>query len=59
MESMTKEQLRPKGAIGIYIVHNSSIFLLLRNSNHAGGATLYMARAFRYKDKEIEVASWI
>jgi 8-oxo-dGTP diphosphatase len=37
MKNEYRDQLRPKGAIGVYIVENGKILLFLRKSKHANG----------------------
>jgi 8-oxo-dGTP diphosphatase len=52
---MNKE-LRPKGAIGIYIVEGDKILLYLRNSAHAGGTWCPPGGHIEYGETFLEAA---
>ena len=56
MNSRDYKDLRPKGAIGIYIVKGDKILLFLRNSSHAGGTWCPPGGHIEYGEDFIDAA---
>lgn len=56
MENKDKE-LRPKGAIGVYIVKDGKILLFLRHSEHAGGTWCPPGGHIEYGESFLEAGS--
>ena len=56
MENKNTKDLRPKGAIGTYIVEKEKILLFLRNSEHAGGTWCSPCGHIEYGESFLEAA---
>jgi len=56
MERTDLKELRPKGAVGIYLVEGDKILLYLRNSTHAGGTWCPLGGHIEYGESFLEAA---